>query len=160
MILAKMKWLLLVCASSLALFAQKLEVSSKTASPGDRTSVVISVVLPKGSDVVGLQWETTFPAQQMSIDGSGPEAGDGAKAAGKSLTCARKPAKDLQSYMCILIGGQKPIEGGPIAVFNFRISPKAQSEDVRLRIGHVEAVTKDLQKLSLPEAEGRVTVKQ
>ena len=154
-----MKWLLLTCTSSLALFAQKLEVSSKAASPGDRTSVVISVVLPKGSGVVGVQWETTFSPQQMSIDGSGPEASDAAKAAGKSLTCAKKAAKDFQTYTCILIGGQEPIEGGPVAVFNFHISPKAQSGDIRVRIAHAEAVTKDIRKLSLPEAEGTITVK-
>jgi hypothetical protein len=154
-----MKWLLLTCASSLALFAQKLEVSSKAAAPGDRTSVVISVVLPKGSDVVGIQWETTFSPQQMSIEGSGPEASDAAKAAGKSLTCAKKVVKDLDAYRCILIGGQKLIEGGPIAVFNFRISPKPQSRNIRVRVGHAEAVTKDLRKLSLTEAEGTISVK-
>jgi hypothetical protein len=155
-----MKGLLLVCVISLALYAQTLKVSSKSASPGERTTAVVSFDLPMGSDVLGLQWETTFSAQQMSIEGSGPEASDSAKAAGKVLRCAGKTAKELYSYTCILIGGQKQIESGPIAVFNFHISPKAQWGATPVRVGRAEAVTKDLRKIFLPDAEGKVTVKR
>jgi hypothetical protein len=162
-ILAKMKWLILTCVTSVALFAQKPEVSSKAASRGERVSVVISLVLPKGSDVVGIQWETTFPAQQMSVDENGPEASDAAKAAGKSLTCRRKEEKtgaELSSFTCILIGGQERIGSGPIGSFNFHISPEAQPGAAPVRVRHAEAVTKDLRKISLPEAKGIVTVKR
>ena len=148
-----------MCVSSLALYAQTLKVSSKSASPGELATVVVSIDLSKRSDVLGLQWETKFSAQQMSIEGGGPAASDAAKAAGKFLHCAGKTAKELYSYTCILIGGQKPIPSGSIAVFNFRISPKAQSGGTPVRVGHAEAVTKDLRKISLPDAEGRVKVK-
>jgi len=153
-----MKGLLLVCVSSLALYTQTLEVSSKSASPGERATVVVSIHAAKGITVLGLQWETTFSAQNMSIVGRGPEASDAAIAVGKSLTCAGKTTKELYSYTCILIGGQRQIESGPIAVFNFHISPKA-SGATPVRVRHAEAVTKDLRKLSLRDAEGRVTVK-
>jgi hypothetical protein len=137
-----------------------MEVSSKSASPGGRAPVVISINLAKASSVLGLQWETTFSAKQMSIEGGGPTVSDAAKAAGKSLTCAGKAAKEpeFHSYTCILIGGQKEINSGPIAIFNFHISPKAQSGASPVRVGHAEAVTKDLQKISLRDAEGVVMV--
>jgi hypothetical protein len=154
-----MKGLLLMCVSSLALYAQTLEVSSKSASPGKRATVVVSIDLPKGSDILGLQWETTF-SQHLSIEGSGPEVSNAAKAAGKFLQCAGRAAQELHSYSCILIGGQKQIESGPIAVLNFHISPKAPSGATPVRVGHAEAVTKDLRKISLPYAEGIVTVKR
>lgn len=149
-----------MCVSSLALYAQTLEVSSKSASPGNRATVVVSIDLPKGSEALGLQWETTFSAQHLSIEGSGPEVSNAAKAAGKFLRCAGKTTEELHSYSCILIGGQKQIESGPIAVLNFHISPKAPPGATPVRAGHAEAVTKDLRKISLPDAEGIVTVKR
>ena len=157
-----MKWLLLTWASSLALFAQKLEVSSKSASTGERTTVVVSMRSANVSNIVGVQWETTFSAQHMIVDAE-PVASDSAKAAGKSLTCRRKEEKagaELSSFTCILIGGQERIGSGPIASFHFRISPKAQPGAAPVRVRHAEAVTKDLRKISLPEAEGIVTVKR
>jgi hypothetical protein len=155
-----MKLVSLICASSLALCAQTLKVSSGSAPPGNGMTVVISFDSAKRSDILGVQWETTFPAQQMSIEGSGPTASDTVKAEGKSLTCAEKAAKELHSYTCILIGGQRQIESGPIAVFTFHISSKAKPGTAPVRVGHAMAVTKDLRKLSLPDVEGTVTVKQ
>jgi hypothetical protein len=154
-----MKWLFLMCASGLAL-AQKLEVSAKKGASDDRATIVISIVLPEKSDVVGVQWETTFAEPGMTIDNRGPEASEGAKAAAKSLTCANKMVKNLQTYTCILIGGQRGIEAGPIALFNCRISPKAPSGSIRVRLSHVEAVTRDFRKLPLPDAESTRSVKQ
>jgi hypothetical protein len=143
-----------MCASSLALLSQSLEISSRPLSP-EKATVVISIVLPKEKDVLGIQWETAFPAQQMSVDDNRPEVSDAAKAAGKSLHCSNKKVKDVQSYTCILIGGQKPLKNGPIAVFNVHVLPDAKG-NTTVRAGHAEAVTKDLRKLSLQGAESRV----
>ena len=157
-----MKRVFLLCTGSLALFAQTIAVSSKSASPGERATVVISINLAKASNVVGLQWETTFSTKQMSVEDGGPVASDAAKAAGKSLTCAGKTAKEPEgySYTCILIGGQKEINSGPIAHFNFRVSPKAEAGASQVRVRHVEGVTKDLRKIALGDAEGVVLVKR
>jgi len=154
-----MKPVLLLCASSFALLAQTLNISSSSASPGDAVTVVISLDSAKRPEILGVQWELTFSAQEMSMEGKGPTPGDAAKATGKSLTCTEKTAKEVHSYTCILIGGQKQIESGPIAVFSFRVSSKAQPGTVPVRVRHTIAVTKDLRKLSLPNAEGIVTVK-
>ena len=72
-----------MCASSLALFSQTLEISSKSASPGERVTVVISINLAKTSSVLGLQWETTLSAKQMSIEAGVPTISDAAKAVGE-----------------------------------------------------------------------------
>ena len=154
-----MKAFLLIGASSLALFGQKLEVSSTSVSPGDKATVEISIVLPKGAEVLGIQWETIFPGKQMVAEGAGPEVSDAAKAAGKTLTCAKKVANEVQSYTCILIGGQKTIESGPIAILKLATSPQAAPGKTMIRVGHIDVVTKNLRKHSLSEAEGSVTVK-
>ena len=155
-----MKLVLLMCASSFALSAQTLKVSSGSAPSGDGVTVVLFFDSAKRDNVLGVQWETTFSARQMSIEGSGPTASDAAKAAGKSLTCTEKTVKELRSYTCILIGGQKQIESGPIAVFNFNVSSKAQPGTAPVRFRHAMAVTKDLRKLSLQDTEGTITVKR
>src|SRR5579871_1057073 len=129
------KWVWLLCAGGLALPAQTLQVSSRSVSPGDRASIVIALHSEKASGILGLQWDTTFPTRQVSVEGDGPVVSDAGKMAGKSLTCAGKAAKEPEhySYTCILIGGQKEIAAGPIAIFHFRISAKAQSGDVPVR---------------------------
>lgn len=123
---------------------------------------MIALHSEKASGILGLQWETTFPTRQISVEGGGPVVSDAGKIAGKSLTCAGKTAKEPAnySYTCILIGGQKEIAAGPIAIFNFRLSAKAQPGDLPVRIRHVEAVTKDLRKIAIPDAAGKITVKR
>jgi hypothetical protein len=145
-----------MCASSLALFAQSLEISSRPMSP-TQVTVLISIVSPQQNDVVGLQWETTFPAQ-VGVDGNRPEPSDAARAAGKSLMCSTRKAMDFQWYKCILIGGQKPIKNGPVAVFKIHLLSDAQA-DSTVRVSHAEVVTKDLQEILLRDVEAKVTVK-
>jgi hypothetical protein len=157
-----MKRVLLLCASSFALSAQTIEISARPAAPGDQASVVVSLHSLKAGNILGLQWETIFPGGQIALAGGGPAASDATKAAGKSLTCAGKAAKEkgFYSYTCILIGGQKEIPSGPIAIFHFQVSPKAQVGPTMFRVEHVEGVTRDLKKISLPDAEGMITVRR
>ena len=157
-----MKLVLLLCAGSLVLNAQVIEVSSTSASHGERAELAISIRLTKDTSIMGLQWETTFPTEQMSVEGGGPVASEAARGAGKSLTCAGKevPKSGLYSYTCILIGGQKEITSGPLAVVKFRVSPNARPGETTVRVGNVEAVTKKLQNLHIPDAAGVIKVKR
>ena len=66
---------------------------------------------------------------------------------------------DFQWYKCILIGGQKPIKNGPVAVFKIHLLSDAQA-DSTVRVSHAEVVTKDLQEILLRDVEAKVTVKR
>lgn len=157
-----MKWLVLLSAAGLVLSAQTMEISSASASPGERASVVITFHPGKNSNILGLQWETIFSMRQLGIEEGGAVISDAAKAAGKSLTCAGKAAKEpgLYSYACILIGGQNEIPGGPVATLRFRVTAQAHADATPLRVAHVEAVSKDLRRVTLPDAQGAITVKR
>jgi hypothetical protein len=100
-------------------------------------------------------WETIFPAEILEGEGNGPETGRAARDSGKSLKCARRKT---YSYLRILVGGQKPVANGPIAIVHFKIRPEAHAGATNVRVERAPAVTADLKQLTLKEAEGTVTI--
>jgi hypothetical protein len=139
---------LLVCG-------QALQVSSVSGAPGEKVELVISLDSPAGSAPAALQWETIFPAQILEDGGNGPEAGRAASDSGKSLTCTRRKT---YSYACILVGGQKPVANGPIAIVHFKIRSEAHAGTAVVRVEKAEGATADLKQLTLKDAEGIVTI--
>jgi hypothetical protein len=133
----------------------RLQVSSVSGAPGEKVGLEISLDSPAGSAPVALQWETIFPAQILEDGGNGPEPGRAASDSGKSLTCT---LRKTYSYLCILVGGQKPVANGPIATLRFKIRPEARAGTTVVRVERAEAVTADLKKLTVKDAEGTVTI--
>ncbi len=134
---------------------QSLRVSSIAGSPGETIAVEISLDAPAGKEPASLKWETVFPAQLLQAEGSGPSPGGVAKESGKSLTCATPKA---YSYLCILAGGQRPVENGLIATFRFKIRGEARIGAATITVEHGEAVSADAAPLPLTDAEGLITI--
>src|SRR5690242_5641323 len=104
--------------AALPVWGQALQVSPVSGAPGEKVDLLISLDSRPGSAPAALQWEIIFPAQILEDGAAGPEAGRAARDAGKSLTCAKRKT---YSYACILVGGQKPVGNGPVAIFHFKI---------------------------------------
>ena len=134
---------------------QILQMSSVSGAPGEKVDLAISLDSPAKSAAAAIQWEIIFPAQMLENGGAGPEAGRAASDAGKSLTCAKRKE---YSYACILVGGQKPVGSGPIAIFHFRIRSEAHAGTSVVRVEKAEGATADLKQFALKDAEGTVTV--
>jgi hypothetical protein len=147
--------IVLPLVAALPAMGQVLQVSSGAGAPGELISIGISLDTPAAALPATLKWDTIFPAQLVSIEGE-PEIGGRPKKSGKSLTCK---AREAYSYVCILAGGQNPIENGPIAIFHFRIHSDASPATSAVRAERVEAITKDLKILKLRTTAGRLELR-
>lgn len=148
----KLAWLLF---AALPVVGQTLHLSSVAGAPGGTITVEISLDSSSGVRPVALQWETIFPAQLLEVEGKRFEIGWAARDSGKSVACSeRKP----YTYICVLAGGQNPIANGPIAIVHFKIRTEARPGTSVVRLVRVEAVTADLKKSVLKEAEGTVSI--
>ncbi len=160
------RWLSPACACSflllpqLVLSGQSLRISSSKASRGERVTLQVFLTSPAGSEPLALQWETTFPADQLVPLEGGASLGPVARAAGKTVTCAAMPkAGETNGTKCILIGGQQRIRNGVIARLRFRVLPEAPGGSARVQVGQGIAVFKDLKQAPLNMAEAAVKIR-
>ena len=139
----------------LPVLGQTLLVSPSAGAPGETITVEISwagaAVDPPGS----LQWETLFPSQLLEADLAGPETGPAVKDSGKVLACTSRKS---YSYSCVVAGGRAPLPSGPVAIFHFKIKNDARPGSFIIRVVKVEAATPGLDKLTIAEAAGPLTV--
>ncbi|MGB9454583.1 MAG: hypothetical protein WCB12_00945 [Bryobacteraceae bacterium] len=145
----------------LVLFGQslQLQLSSAKASAGKVVTIQLSLTSPVGHEPLALQWETTFPADQLIPVEGGPLLGTAAWAAGKDVTCAARPRTgNTSGSKCIVIGGQQPIHNGVIAWLRFRVLPEARRSSVRVRVEGM-AVSRDLKQAPLNVAEAVVQIR-
>jgi hypothetical protein len=150
----------LVLFTQLALCGQTLQISSAKASRGKRVTLQVVLTSPAGREPLGLQWETIFPADQLVPLEGGISLGPVTRAAGKSVQCAAKPqAGGTSGTKCILIGGQKPIPNGVIALLQFSVLSKAPEGSARVRVDPATAVFKDLKQTQLPAVEAVVKIR-
>jgi hypothetical protein len=146
-------------ALSAPLWAQAFRITPTEASSAKPVEVPILLETAAGKQPAALQWECSFPAQQLKPAGN-PAAGAAAVAAGKTLKCAGrwKKAPEVFAYECILAGGMKPIGNGPIAVLRFRVPANARKGAARIRV-EGQGASPDSGKLAIAPGEGIVTVR-
>lgn len=143
------------CVLAMPIWGQSLRLSSASGYAGDYIALDVSMDAPREQRPSVLKWETIFPAQLLEPDASGPEASEMAKAAGKSITCM---LRQTYAYVCILVGGQKPVDSGKVATFRFKIRSRARTGTALVRIDQVEAATADLQPLKFLGSEGQIEI--
>lgn len=140
------------------LFAQTLQLSSAPASvaPGDRFTIDVSLSSPDGADVSALQWDITAPPTLLRFLPQEATTGAAVHAAGKSVNCAPKASGDSASgstSICMLYGGRESIPNGVVARLVFHVSPDAAPGPARIRVSQGLAVSKDLKRIPLKDAE-------
>ncbi len=142
------------------LFGQTLHLSSAAASRGDTVAIQVSLDSPAGHEPVGLQWETIVPTLQLTPDNNGMVIGPAGQESGKSIQCAgKRKSPEEFSYRCILIGGQKPIKNGTVAMLTLHISPKGQAGAVRIHTQEGIAVTANMKQVKINDSESTVNIR-
>jgi len=158
-IATRLSLLLLLCAHA-ALFAQSVQISSATASHGNRVTLQVSLTSPRGYEPVALQWETTYPGNQLTPVADGVWLGPVARKAGKVVKCAPKAkSSETSGAKCILIGGQQQIPNGVVAFLEFRVLPDAPKGPAHVQMDHGMAVFKNLAHASFNVAEGVIKIR-
>ena len=102
-----------------------------------------------------MKWEVIFPAPLMDMEGDA-EIGSAVMDSGRSLKCM---LQNPCSYIGILSGGRKPIAGGQIAIFHFRIRTSAEPVATALRIERAVATTPDAKEETLNNTESNVIIR-
>lgn len=139
--------------------AQSLRASAAGGSPGAWVVVQLSLEPASGQQLVGLQFEAVVP-RPLEMEGQGARILLAAKDAGKSLTCAvAGKSAETQLLRCLVVGGQKAIPAGPLAVLSLKIGEKAPPGTVRIRFEHALAVTRDLKQLPVEPLEAAVVIR-
>jgi hypothetical protein len=147
-------WLLF--ASAFLGSTQSLSLSDASVKQADRGSIRVSLTSLSDHEPVALQWDLVYPADQLAIQPQDLIAGSAASAADKMLQCAVPPT--LRVYRCILVGGQKVISGGPVAVINFQVSGQAKVGEASIYLRQVIAISLKSQRINLPTVRGKITL--
>lgn len=147
--------LLLLLVTSPA-FAQSLSVSSASVKQTQRGSILLSLASPSDRRPIALQWDLLYPDDELAIRTDDLVTGSAASEAGKVLTCAMPPKQKL--YRCILVGGQKPISDGPVAIINFQVLRRARVGAAAIQIRNPIALSPKAQRIDLSTVEGRIAI--
>ena len=156
--------LLIGLFTACGLGAQSLSIPPMTVMGGEPASLYLVLQTPPGKKApVALQWHIRFPAGAV-VEAKDIRVGSTAESVQKSLACAiakgAKPAPEFGNvFVCMLAGGQKPLPDGTVAVARYRIPVELRRQELKARVEAILGVTVDLEKLSMPAAEGTVSVK-
>jgi hypothetical protein len=122
---------------------------------------MLSLASRSDRQAIALQWDLLYPTDVLAIQPGDLVTGSAAAGADKVLTCAVPPR--LKLCRCILVGGQKAISDGPVAIINFQVSGQARVGAVTVQIRNAIALTPrpqriDIPRTDLPSVEGRIAV--
>jgi len=151
--------LIFTAFTAVALWAQSVQMPPSKAAEGGFGSLLITLKSPAGMETVALQWKLAVPAEVI-IEPEDILAGSAAESAAKSITCAvaEKNAASGSRYGCILAGGQKPLQDGPVAVIRYKIRERARTGVVTVRMEDILGVSAGLKKIEMANVEGRITI--
>jgi hypothetical protein len=139
---------------------QSLGLSSAAASQGGRVAIELSLKSPAGKEPAALQWETSVPTAKLSLMDENLLVGPAAQEADKSLSCSvTKKTVEAYTSVCILAGGQKPIQNGVVALLRLRILPKATPGTARIRVVGGTAVSSNLKSIPIAPTETMVVIR-
>jgi len=158
-----MSWILrstAVLFMAACLSGQSLQMAPVDVEPGKETTLGVTLA-PGPTAVLILKWDLVYPADRLTIDEAGIQAGPAARSAEKSIACAGGWKKSPQEYRyrCMMVGGQSLVPGGVVAELKLRAAPNAKSGNVRVRLENVEAVLSGPKLINLKPASTNITIK-
>jgi hypothetical protein len=147
-------------AVSLMVNGQTLQVSSVSTPRGESGSVRISLTSPAGSAPAALQWELSYPAEQITIERKNLVVGSAAQSAGKELSCAGRWLKAPQTYAykCVLAGGQKTMHDGTVALVTFNVPGTASPGRAVLQLSEALGASPEAKEIKIKAGQGAVTI--
>jgi hypothetical protein len=151
--------LIFMAFTSATLWAQSVQMPPSKATEGGFGALLIALKSPAGKETVALQWKLAVPAEVI-IEPDDILAGSAAESAEKAITCAvtEKNAASGSRYSCVLAGGRKPLQDGPVAVIRYKIRDKARTGVVTVRMENILGVSANLKKIELANVEGTITI--
>ena len=142
--------------------AQTLLLPPSTVTRGASGTLLLTLQSSSGRAPLALQWEFTFP-QNVAVDLADIVAGSAAESAEKSLTCRvfekTKNAAPGSVYGCILAGGEKPIQNGPVAIVRYRVPAELKQIAGKVQVTKAVGVTADLRKIEIEGVQAAIIVK-
>jgi hypothetical protein len=144
------------------LVAQTLQIMPSTAAPGKSGSLVTQLDSPAGKEPVALQWTINL-GTELTVAAADIVVGDTAGAAGKSVTCAAvaKASQPGLNYICILVGGVRPIANGRIFQVKYQVKQTTTPQILKVHVYDCLGVLEkddQMQKEIIPAADGTITV--
>jgi hypothetical protein len=137
---------------------QTLEVNPVSVSPGSANIFRVLLKTNPAKPLAGLQWDLVYPAARLRIELAGILPGSAAEAAGKSITCARRPSDANTAHVtCILAGGVRPVSAGVLAIVRLDAEPRAPKGVITVGLEQVVGVSASIE--SIPIASVTVKVK-
>ena len=149
---------LLMLWFGLTAFTQNLEVTPASVDRGSAN--IIRVVFKPSAEhpVTALQWEMV-PRGGLRIEPSGVVLGTAAEAAGKKVTCARRPAEGNDRRLrCIMAGGTEPISAGVIAIMKFEAGNTAAGK-FDITFEKIVGVSPSAQPVPIQDMKASITVR-
>jgi len=145
-----------LCSTALA---QSLEITPVTVDQGS-ANIFRIVLKPKAEKpIAALQWELVY-RDRIRIEPSGVVPGTASEAAGKSLTCARKPAGGADSILaCILAGGVQTISAGAIAIVRFEAVKDSPKGERSVAVQKIIGVSPTLESIPVETTKASISVR-
>jgi hypothetical protein len=137
------------------IWAQSLQILPSPPSQAE-TSFRIMLASPEAKAPVALQWDLLLPEGVTLKD---TIAGEAAEAAQKSIKCSAIPTRDKagngSEFRCLVIGGQKPLPDGAVALVQCGLRQGLREATVRVR--HAMGVSRDLKQIYIGDVQGTIT---
>ena len=148
--------LLSLCSTA---FAQTLEIAPTTVDKGS-VNIFRMVLKPHTEKpIAALQWDLVY-REGLRIEPSGVVPGMASDAAGKSLTCARKPIEEGNYRMtCILAGGIQTLDAGVIAIVRFETAKDTPAGEQTVDVERVVGVSAKLEPISIENTKAPITIR-
>jgi hypothetical protein len=140
-------------------FAQALEVTPVTVDRGS-TNIFRIVLKPRaGKPVAALQWDLVY-REGLRIEPSGVVAGAASEAAGKLVSCARKPSDGTNHRLsCILAGGVQALGAGAFAIVRFEAAQDTSPGEKIVGLEKVAGVSPALEPVPIENTKALITVR-
>jgi hypothetical protein len=143
-----------------ALCGQTLQVQSEPTSAGHSGTFMVRLDSAPGKEPVALQWELEFAGTVLHMDFQNLVIGEAAKTAGKSIACSlvAREKRDRLRYRCVLAGGVRAIQNGPIAIVTYSTEREAKPGRYQLKLMNGLTVGPNLSKDRLKDSGGELTI--
>jgi len=140
-------------------FAQTLAIAPVTVDRGSANIFRIMLKPQAEKPITALQWDLVY-REGLRIEPSGVVPGAASEAAGKSVTCARKPSDGSKERLaCILIGGVEALSAGVIAIVRIEAAKATPIGERTVDLEKIIGVSAKLEPVPMENTKASITIR-
>ena len=149
-----------VLAFGMTAYGQAVEIAPPAAVARGSADIFRIVFKPgEGKPVAAVQWDLVYP-EGLRIEPAGVVSGVAAESAGKSVTCAARPAEGRKRRLsCILVGGVQTLAAGAIAIVRFEAGANLAAGKVSVALEKVTGVSPSVQSAAMKGSVAEISVR-